>query len=349
MSDGAFEGRPFAEGEYDAEGRTGPQVSVLVPVTGPAYPLDRLYVDFSEPLERTGMEFEFVVMLMDRDRARMSELDVLRSQGAPIRLLVTGDSQPEGALAHIAARHTRAPILVTLPSFPVVHPEALPTLIRGLEGGPDLIGAVRDNRDDPFVNRLQRKAFHVMLGRMVGGDFSDIANGVRAMRREVLEEMDLYGDFNRFLPMLAVRDGFQVEELRVQAHEEDRRTRVYNPGVYMRRLIDLVGLMFLVRFTYKPLRFFGILGVGLMGVGAVILIILLFQRLGGQGIADRPLLLLGVLLVVLGVQAVAMGLIGEIVVHHNIARRPLYRLRESPRMEGGEANRNVERDGVEAQ
>ena len=325
----------------ESTGGTRPFVSVLVPVTPPAYPLERLYVEFADPLERTEFEFEFVFLLQDRNAARVAGLQALQADGAAIRILVTGDAQPEGALPHIAARHTEAPVLLTLPSFPVVRADALPRLIRALEDGPDLVAAVRDNRHDPLVNRLQRRAFHFLLGKMVGGGFADIANGVRAMRREVLEEMDLYGDFNRFLPMLAVRDGFRVEELRVAAHAEDRRTRVYNPGVYLRRLIDLVGLMFLVRFTYKPLRFFGLVGTGLMSVGAVILAILFFQRLGGRGIADRPLLLLGVLLVVVGVQALAMGLIGEIVVHHNIARRPLYRLREPPpasRDRGSEAD-----------
>ena len=80
------------------------------------------------------------------------------------------------------------------------------------------------------------------------------------------------------------------------APAEDRKPRVYSPGVYLRRVIDLVGLMFLVRFTYKPLRFFGLIGSATAGLGAVILLVLLAQRLSGQGIADRPMLLLGVLL-----------------------------------------------------
>jgi hypothetical protein len=307
-----------------------PYLSVLVPVTGPEYPLDRLYSEFAAPLERMGIEFEFVFLVRDQSVASVAGLRALRDAGAAIRLLVTGDSQPEGALTHIAAQHTESPVLFTLPSFPVVTAEALPEMIRALERGPDLVAAVRDNRDDPVVNRVQRTAFHTLLGSLVGGRFSDIANGVRVMRREVLESIDLYGDFNRFLPMLAVRDGFQVEEVQVGAHDQDRRTRVYNPGVYLRRLVDVLGLMFLVRFTYRPLRFFGLMGAGLIGVGGVILLILFFQRLGGQGIADRPVLLLGVLFVVMGAQAVAMGLIGEIVVHHNVSRRPLYRLRELP-------------------
>lgn len=314
-----------------ADGRSS-DVCVLVPVTPPEYPLHELYIEFERALDAAGLRAEFVFLLEDRNVGRIDALRALRSDGAAIRILMTGDAPPEGALAQIAARHTDARVVVTLPSFPVVAPEALPQMIRALDAGPDVVAAARDNRDDPLVNRIQRGAFHFLLQGMVGGQFSDIANGVRAMRRGVLEQMDLYGDFNRFLPMLALRDGFQVEEVRVRAHEGDRRTRVYNPGVYIRRVVDLIGLMFLVRFTYKPLRFFGLVGMSFMTVGSVVLGVLAVQRLGGRGIADRPLLLLGVLLVVVGIQAMGLGLVGEIVVHHNISRRPLYRLREaSPR------------------
>jgi hypothetical protein len=92
---------------------------------------------------------------------------------------------------------------------------------------------------------------------------------------------------------------------------------VYAPGVYLRRAIDVLGLFFLLRFTEKPLRFFGLIGSGLAGAGGVLLAYLLVVRLNQQGIGSRPLLLVGVLLVTLGVQAIALGLIGEIVVHLN--------------------------------
>jgi hypothetical protein len=94
-------------------------------------------------------------------------------------------------------------------------------------------------------------------------------------------------------------------------------------------VFDLFGLFFLVRFTEKPLRFFGLVGSGVALPGATILGVVLAQRLAGQGIADRPLLLLGVLLLVLGVQAIALGLIGEIIVHVNAPQRPTYRIAAS--------------------
>ena len=170
---------------------------------------------------------------------------------------------------------------------------------------------------------------HTLIGRLSAGRIHDVASGVQAIRRQVLEETPLYGDFLRFLPLLALREGFSVEELSTSQHSHDVRTRVYRPGVYLRRLIDVLGLFFLLRFTEKPLRFFGLLGSVLSLAGTSLLGLLLAQRLAGQGIADRPLLLLGVLLLVLGVQAIALGLIGEIIVHLHASSRRSYRIARS--------------------
>jgi hypothetical protein len=303
-----------------------PQVSVLVPVTWESYPLERLYEEFSSALRAESISHEFVFVLPKEAPPVLEPLRHLQAAGEPIRILVAGHSHTEGTLSQVAREHTESPILLTLPSYPRVVPSALVAAVRALDDGYDLVTAARIHRTDSIVNRVQRRAFHFLLGKMVGERFEDVASGVRAMSREVLAGLDLSGDFFRFVPMLAVRDGFRVLEIPVEPHPENRRTRVYSPGVYLRRLIDLVGLMLLVRFIHKPLRFFGLIGSALASVGVVVLAVLFFERIGGRGIADRPMLLLGVLLLVIGLQVLALGLIGEIIVHHNVSRGPLYRI-----------------------
>ena len=173
---------------------------------------------------------------------------------------------------------------------------------------------------------------HAFIRALVGGSFRDLGSGVRAYRREVLGELPLYGEFSRFLPLFAIREGFRVEEIEVPQHPADQKTRIYSPGIYLRRLLDLLTVFFLIRFREKPIRFFGLLGSGVSLTGLVIMAILGAQRLGGQPLADRPMLLVGVLLFVLGVQGLALGLIGEIIVHAGAKRRTVYRL-SPPRSE----------------
>jgi dolichol-phosphate mannosyltransferase len=302
-------------------------VSVIVPVTERPHDLAWLFRTFSPELVAAARPFEFVFVVEPWAHSYAEVLEPLVSAGEPIRVLEVGQTMGEAALLDAAASSCSSPIVVTLPAYPRVVPGALQRLIEEVEGGADLASAVRVSRDASLVNRIQNRLFHGLLGRLGGHGFRDVASGVRAIRRDILADLPLYGDFFRFLPVLAKREGFDVVECEAAQHPEDQRARVYAPGVYLRRLIDLLGLFFILRFTHKPLRFFGLVGSSFALGGAVILAVLFVQRVGGRGIADRPMLLLGTLLLVLGVQAIAMGLIGEIIVHLSASHRRTYRLR----------------------
>src|SRR5690606_20249615 len=137
----------------------------------------------------------------------------------------------------------------------------------------------------------------------------------RAMKRRVLEEIELYGEQHRFLPVLANRKGFRVAEVELRQSPEDRFDGAYRAREYVHRLLDIFTVFFLVRFTHKPLRFFGMVGAATFGVGALITAWLVLERLLlDRALADRPALLLSSLLVVLGMQVFALGLIGELII-----------------------------------
>lgn len=306
----------------------GARISVVVPVAERPENLADLYREFSGALDRAGLEHDFVFAAEPGHHHRLEELEPLRAAGADIRLVRAGQAVGEATLLSMAADQSAAEIIVTLPPYYRVEADSVPRLIRAVEEGADLALARRYPRSDSWINRLQTRLFHWMLGSVSGHHLSDVACGVRAMRREVLENVPLYGDFFRFFPLLALGEGYEVVELDAPQHPRDASTRVYAPGIYVRRALDLLGVFFLTRFTWKPLRFFGLVGTGLALFGGAILAVLGFQRLMGHGIADRPILLLGVLLVTLGVQAVALGLVGEIIVHLSAPNRRRYRVRD---------------------
>lgn len=323
--------RPGPEADAGAapDGDPGPAVSVLVPVTERPEHLGALYREYAEGIEATGRPTEFVFVAPTWRRDELAPLRDLREEGEPIRVVEVGGETTEAGLLRAAADRADGDVLLTLPAYYRVEARGLPGLVEAVaDGEADVAVACRSPRRDPWINRLQNRAFHGLLRILVGGSVSDTGCGVRAMRAEVIESVPLYGDFSRFLPVLASQEGYRVTEIEVPQHERDADPRVYPPGVYVRRLIDLLGLFFLTRFTYKPLRFFGLVGSVLGGAGAAVLAIVFVQRMGGQPLADRPLLVLGVLLATLGVQAVALGLVGEIIVHFNVSERPGYRVVE---------------------
>jgi FemAB-related protein (PEP-CTERM system-associated) len=158
------------------------------------------------------------------------------------------------------------------------------------------------------------------------------------MRRQVLEEVNVYGEMFRFLPVLAQRQGFHVVEVKVRHREERGTLPFYGIGVYVRRVLDILAISFLTRFTQKPLRFFGILGVVAILIGIAISVNPLYERLFEEvSIADRPIFVLGVILVAFGVQLIGFGLVGEIIIFTQAGQLSDYKVEEVVQVEGPRA------------
>ena len=195
-----------------------------------------------------------------------------------------------------------------------VEAEEVIKLIEALEHC-DVAVARRIRGRDTIYNRIQSTVFNWMVSKLTGEPFRDLGCSARALRRHVALELQLYGDLHRFFPLLASHRGYRVQEIPCRQANSDQQTRLYRPGVYLRRMLDILTAFFLFKFTKKPLRFFGLVGSLVFVSGAVLMIVLAIQRLFfGMALGDRPILLLAALLLVLGIQIFAIGLIGEIVI-----------------------------------
>ncbi len=187
-------------------------------------------------------------------------------------------------------------------------------LVQALDGCDVAIGR-RWPRAGGRFEAIRRATFHALVGWVTNQPLRDLGCSARALKRRVLEEISLYGDQHRFLPVLADRQGFRVKEIDVRQSPKDVREQGYQLREYAHRALDLVTILFLVRFTKKPLRFFGMLGVITFGLGALFTAYLVIERLFfAQPLADRPALLLSSLLIVLGMQLFAIGLLGELII-----------------------------------
>ncbi len=178
-----------------------------------------------------------------------------------------------------------------------------------------MVLARRWPRRDSLLNRLQNRLFNFLLRLSTDLEIHDAGCSARAFKRNVIEEIQLYGDLHRFFPVMAHRQGFHVIELNITQSKKDIHQRLYSPGLYVRRLLDLLTIFFLIKFTKKPLRFFGLVGTTLFGLGIVSSLYIIAERLFFDvPLADRPALFLSSLLIILGVQIIAIGLIGEIII-----------------------------------
>jgi len=302
-------------------------ISVVVPVVERADDLVAVYQAFGRELDTRPQEHEFL-FVFDGSITPAPELVALARQNNGVRILRFAREFGETAALQLGIEKSRGDLVITLPAYFQVQPKGIHLLLDAVSAGADMVIANRSPRIDSWLNRMQSRAFQSIIGGVSEQRFHDMACGVRVMRRSVAEALPLYGDLHRFIPALALREGFRVDEVAVPQHPGDAGMRVYGPGVYVRRLLDIAAFFFLAKFTEKPLRFFGLVGSLFIATGAVLSLVLFIQRVDGQGIANRPALLLAVLLLALGVQLMGLGLVGEIIVHLRAPHRRAYRVRE---------------------
>jgi glycosyltransferase involved in cell wall biosynthesis len=302
-------------------------ISVVVPVVERADDLVAIYRGFAAELERRAEELEFL-FVFDGRFTPSPELVALARQNPAVKILRFAREFGETAALRIGIEKSRGDLVLTLPAYFQVQPEGVGRLLDAVAAGADMAVANRSPRLDSWLNRMQSRVFNRIIGGVTDHQFHDMACGLRLMRRNVAEALPLYGDLHRFIPALAIREGYRVDEVPVAQHPNDAQMRVYRPGVYFRRLIDIAAFFFLAKFTERPLRFFGLVGSIFLTSGAALSLLLLVQRIQGQGIANRPALLLAVLLLAIGVQLIGLGLVGEIIVHLRAPHRRVYRVRE---------------------
>ncbi|UCE05482.1 MAG: glycosyltransferase [bacterium] len=190
----------------------------------------------------------------------------------------------------------------------------LPKLLAKLEQGNDLVIGWRSPRQDGLLNRLISRAFNFITKMISGLKLKDINSGILVMNRDVLENIQIYGGLNQFIPILAKKQGYKITEEKItQLQGKFRKSKSISE--YLQRSLDILTVIFLTKYSKKPIHFLGFVGGVLTLFGGIINLYLFFYRILGYGpIAGRPLLLLGALSLVVGIQMIAMGLIGEMII-----------------------------------
>ena len=223
----------------------------------------------------------------------------------------------------------RGAVIVTMDGDLQDDPDEIPRLLAALEdGGLDLVSGWKRRRRDPVSKRWPSRLFNWVTRRMARVDLHDFNCGFKAYRREVLDEIAIYGELHRFIPVLASRRGFAVGEIEVTHHPRRHGVSKYGLDRLYKGFLDLLTVLFLTRYTPRPLHLFGLAGVVCFLAGTGINLYLAWIWFGGQNLSNRPLLLFGVLLMILGIQLLSTGLIGEMITHSSFRRRASYSVRE---------------------
>lgn len=285
-------------------------ISIVIPLFNEKDSLPELYSRLCAIFADEDVEFVFV-----DDGSSDGSFSIIESFAAKdSRVKGISFRRNFGKSAALSAGFEKAKgeIVVTMDADLQDNPEEVPKLIEKVKSGTDLVVGWKYPRLDPISKRLPSKVINAVTSFFTGLKIHDMNSGLKCMKRPVIEEIKLYGELHRFFPSLAYMKGFRVEEVKVKHSERKFGYSKFGPKRFLSGIFDLTTVLFLGKFGKKPLHFFGLFGLMLIIIGLIINIYISYLRLKYGSILGRlPLLLLGILNVIVGVQFFSIGLVGE--------------------------------------
>lgn len=306
-----------------------PDLSVVIPLYNEEESVAELYAQISAVVEREGLDTEIIFIDDGSTDDSFEVLCALREQDSRVRVCQFRRNYGKSAALAEGFARARGAYVVTMDADLQDDPEEIPHLIDKLEQGFDLISGWKKKRYDPFIKRVTSKLFNFVTRTLTGVNLHDMNCGLKIYRNEVVKNVQIYGQRHRFIPVLAVQNGFRVGELVVTHHARKYGVSKFGPSRFLNGFLDLITLIFLSRYVKRPLHFFGGVGMMLLFIGFLISLDLTIERIFFQRyLTNRPLLFLGVLLIIVGTQFISIGLIGEMFAESRAENRQ-YKIRAS--------------------
>jgi len=308
-----------------------PDISLVVPVYNEVESLPELYRQIDQACTSMGRSFELVFVddgSTDGSAALVDEL-----AGNDSRVQVVHFRRNFGKSPALAAgfERVRGRIVITMDADLQDNPAMIAEFVRMIETGADVVSGWKKHRRDPLDKTMPSKLFNVIVRKASGVPLHDFNCGFKAYTAECIGELSVYGGFHRFLPVLASQKGFRVAELVVEHRPRTHGASKFGARRFLDGLLDLLTVLLVTRFRTRPLHFFGMPGLILSLTGVAVLTYLSAEWFLGHAIGSRPLLILGVLLTITGMQFLGIGLLGELLVRTTISSREIFSIRTPER------------------
>jgi glycosyltransferase involved in cell wall biosynthesis len=295
-------------------------ISVVVPVHNEERSVALLYDELRSALEPLETEWETIFVDDGSTDGTFAALTRLHNATDNVRVVRLRRNFGKAAALRAGFDQAQGDTVVTIDGDLQDDPAEIPRLLAKLEEGFDLVSGWKTRRRDPLSRRVLSRVFNRVTGAFSGVHLHDMNCGLKAYRAEVVRGLRLYGELHRFIPVLAHYRGFRIAELPVNHRPREHGRSRYGVERYLRGFLDLLTVSFIGRYRHRPLHLFGGLGLILGAFGTAILVYLTVLKVLGNAIGHRPLLMLGVLLVVIGMQFFSLGLISEMITSHHEER-----------------------------
>jgi glycosyltransferase involved in cell wall biosynthesis len=310
----------------------GPEISVVVPMRNESPNVAELHAELSAVLDAFGRPYEILVIDDGSTDDTFAKLAALQRRNPRLRVIRFRRNFGQTAAFAAGFARARGRYIVTFDGDLQNDPTDIPAMIEKIAEGPDIVAGWRKERKDAFLNRrLPSMIANTVISFATGVKLHDYGCSLKVFRAEVVKSMKLYGEMHRFLPAIAAEQGVDIVE-----HVVNHRKRIHGQSKYgisrtIRVVLDLMTVKFLSSYSTRPLQMFGGVGFGMGLFGAIICAYMAYLKIVyNPGIANRPLLLLGVLLILGGINLVMTGLLGEMLsrTYHESQNKPIYVIRE---------------------
>lgn len=288
--------------------------SVVVPLYNEEESLEELHRRLTLVMQPLSDSFEIIFVDDGSTDNSFGVLKTLHEKDSRVKVIQFRKNFGKAPALTAGFKKAQGEIVITLDADLQDLPEEIPGLLKKIEAGYDLVSGWKVKRKDPVVRKVASRLFNFVTSFYTRVKLHDFNCGLKCYRREVIDELDLYGELHRYIPAIANWKGFNVGEVQVAHHPRKHGKSKFGSERYLRGLFDLLTVIMLTKYPEKPLHFFGLLGTILSFSGLAINVYLGIVRLSGKWIGNRPLLLLGILLLILGVQFIFFGLMGELIV-----------------------------------
>ncbi|MFA5275400.1 MAG: glycosyltransferase family 2 protein [Candidatus Omnitrophota bacterium] len=287
-------------------------ISFVIPLYNESENIGRLYEEIIQAMGNLHKEYEIIFVDDGSTDASFAALEGLHHKDGRVKAIQLRRNFGKALALNSGLRHARGEIIFTMDADLQDNPQDIPYFLKKLDQGYDMVCGWRQKRQDAFLKKLFSRIFNRFVFLVTRVNIHDFNCGFKCLRKEAADSLKLYGDMHRYIPVLAASGGFRVTEIKVSHRPRIFGKSKYGSGRFIRGLFDFFTVIFITRYIYRPLHFFGLGGLLISGTGFSICSYLSILWLTGQRpIGNRPLLLLGVMLFILGIQLFSIGFIGE--------------------------------------
>jgi len=291
-----------------------PMVSIVVPVYDERDALPGLIEEIDAMAAKSGLELEMIFVDDGSADGTGAYLSERASEREDITVIVLRRNVGKSGALSAGLEASRGDVVVTLDGDGQDDPAEIPALTAKLADGYDLVSGWKQERKDVWRRRIASRLFNRATARVSGVKLHDFNNGLKAYRGERARELQLYGEMHRFIPVLGAQQGWRVTEVPVNHRPREHGRSKFGLERYLRGMLDLLAIVFMDRYGTRPLHLFGGIGIFCFLIGVGFGCYLTVEKISGEAIGDRPLLLLSILMIVVGIQFCTFGLLAQMLV-----------------------------------